>query len=249
MALTYKFYTHFYHSKFNVLHRIALLKDWSLSTLLGGYIVGAMHRQATLKDIDRYQKTWATGRAAFPHFDAAEEAATIKVFQHFITTHANCHHRECIPGHLTGSALVTTPQFDQVLLTLHGKLNKWLQLGGHADGDPDLSQVAAREVGEESGLSVYHFLKYERLFGESGALPPLPFDLDYHDIPARKNEAAHIHYDVRYLIVADAKAPLGITEESKDLRWLPLAEARKLTHERSMHRQFDKLIWLKQQMS
>jgi 8-oxo-dGTP pyrophosphatase MutT (NUDIX family) len=149
---------------------------------------------------------------------------------------------------LTGSALVTTPSFDAVLLTLHGKLNKWLQLGGHADGDPDLSNVAAKEVGEESGLTTYDFLRYEGVFGEGTDGLPLPFDLDHHDIPARKSDPAHVHYDVRYVIVADPSAPLGISDESHDLKWLPLAEARRLTTERSMHRQFDKLEWLKKTM-
>ncbi len=134
-------------------------------------------------------------------------------------------------GHLTGSGLVTDESMGQVLLTLHAKLGLWLQLGGHADFDPDLARVALRECQEESGINDLHFVNED----------PSIFDLDIHWIPERKNEPGHWHYDVRFLLWAKRETPLVVSSESNDLKWLAVREAYSLTREISMHRQFDKL--------
>ena len=70
----------------------------------------------------------------------------------FVRAHPDCLARTCAPGHLTGSAWIVSPDRRRTLLTHHRKLGKWLQLGGHADGDADLLAVALREAREESGL-------------------------------------------------------------------------------------------------
>ncbi|HBY64068.1 MAG TPA: NUDIX hydrolase, partial [Solibacterales bacterium] len=127
-------------------------------------------------------------------------------------------------GHITGSAWVLDHGRTHVLLTHHQKLDKWLQLGGHADGDPDTLAVALREAREESGLSEVHPLT-------AGI-----FDVDVHLIPARKSEPEHFHYDIRHLLLADRRHPLRITSESKDLRWVPIADVARLTREESMLR-------------
>lgn len=210
-----------------------------------------MERRYLLESINIYRETWAAGRAPYAGFSPAEENGILTTFQAFIADHPDCFQRELAAGHVTGSALVVSPDMSQVLLTLHAKLGKWLQLGGHADGSPHIHEVARREVEEESGLASARFLPYENAFGlpPIAAAAPLPFDFDSHDIPARKSDPAHVHYDVRYLIVADPEAPLAITEESKDLRWFSFTDARKLTGERSMLRQFDKVAWLKESLS
>lgn len=207
-----------------------------------------MHRQSLLTLLDVYEKTWIDGAgAARPQAaaDAAEERAIVAEFRRFVREERDCFERHLAVGHVTGSALVVSPGLDKVLLTLHAKLGKWLQLGGHADGEAEVHCVARREVEEESGLGDVDFLTYETALGATrpGGVP-LPFDFDRHAIPARKTDAEHYHYDVRYLVVADPDEPLAITDESTDLRWFPLAEARALTEERSMIRQFDKLLWL-----
>lgn len=165
-----------------------------------------------------------------------EQPDIVARFHSLAASGAQCLERTCWEGHLTGSALITGPKYDCVLLTLHSKLGMWLQLGGHADGDADLARVALREAQEESGLAAFTFAGSQTAFGA----PPI-FDLDIHAIPARKSEPQHLHYDVRYLLIADPTEKLAITAESKDLRWLKLSDAYGLTQEPSMHRQFDKL--------
>jgi 8-oxo-dGTP pyrophosphatase MutT (NUDIX family) len=155
--------------------------------------------------------------------DAHEAAMTSEVIR-FVEAHADCLLRSCLPGHLTGSAWIVSPDRTRTLLTHHHKLGKWLQLGGHADGDADLPAVALREAREESGLT--------RLRAVSTAI----FDFDRHLIPARKNEPEHHHYDLRFMIEADPAEPLVVSSESKDLAWVGLARVTALNPEESMAR-------------
>lgn len=151
-------------------------------------------------------------------------AATIA----FVESQPDCLWRACVPGHLTGSAWIVSPDRSRVLLTHHRKLDKWLQLGGHADGDGNLLAVALREAREESGLT--------RLRVLSRAI----FDCDRHGIPARKTEPAHYHYDLRFLFEADPDEPLAITGESKELAWVELGRIAELNAEWSISRMVGK---------
>jgi hypothetical protein len=101
------------------------------------------------------------------------------------------------------------------------------------------------EALEESGLSNLSFLGYEWDLFQQQLERPLPFDLDSHVIPANSRDNAHIHYDVRYLVAADQERKPVVSDESHDVRWFTIADAREVTNERSMHRQFDKIEWLK----
>lgn len=124
-----------------------------------------------------------------------------------------CFHRDHLPGHITGSAWILNKKRTHVLLVHHVKLNKWLQPGGHADGVEDVLSVAMREVNEETGL--IHFKE----------LVPGIFDLDIHTIPARGDFPEHLHYDVRFALVAtEDEAELEVSEESHDVKWIPLLE-------------------------
>ena len=142
---------------------------------------------------------------------AAVEPETAGLFREFALAHRDCFERSCVPGHFTGSAWLVDANGARVLLTHHRKLNRWLQLGGHADGDPNLARVALREAEEESGL---HDLEVE----------PGIFDLDRHEIPARANEPAHWHYDVRFVVHALGSDAFTISDESHALAWREIAD-------------------------
>ncbi|HEY5078691.1 MAG TPA: NUDIX hydrolase [Opitutaceae bacterium] len=158
------------------------------------------------------------------HALPGEESAALEQTIAFVGAHEDCLLRTCAPGHLTGSAWIVSADRKRTLLTLHNKLGKWLQLGGHADGDPDLLAVALREAREESGLA--------RL----SAVTPAIFDIDRHWIPGRGAEAGHWHHDLRFLIEADPADPLTLSSESKELAWVEVAGACALNPEESVAR-------------
>src|SRR5271168_5229239 len=116
-----------------------------------------------------------------------------------------CFRRDSFPGHFTGSALVVNADGSQVLLHHHRKLDRWLQFGGHCDGDEDILHVARREALEESGV--------EGLVVASER----PFDLDIHEIPAHGGDPVHFHYDVRFMFIAPESAAPVLSEESREL--------------------------------
>lgn len=139
-------------------------------------------------------------------------------------TQPNCLDRSCfLDGHFTASAWVVNLSHERCLLTHHRKIGKWLQLGGHVENNGDLLAEAIREVKEESGL----------------AASPLTldiFDVDVHKIPAHREDPAHFHYDVRFLLVADEFQTLHATDESNDVRWIRMEDITQFTEEESVLR-------------
>jgi 8-oxo-dGTP pyrophosphatase MutT (NUDIX family) len=134
-----------------------------------------------------------------------------------------------VPGHLTASAFVLSPERDAVLLIFHKKLGIWIQPGGHIEPSDDTLEAAARrEVAEEVGLTL------------PAAAPAKVFDLDIHLIPARKDEPAHEHFDVRFCFQAPTRA-FVVTDEVADARWTSLAEIDQLTSDESVLRAVRKL--------
>jgi 8-oxo-dGTP pyrophosphatase MutT (NUDIX family) len=139
------------------------------------------------------------------------------------------YHRDHLPGHITGSAWIIDETKQYTLLTHHAKLNKWLQTGGHADGEENVLNVALREAEEESGLKNFRLLQ------------PTIFDLDIHLIPERKDFPEHFHYDIRFLFEASMKEQIIISEESHDVAWKRIDEIDVLTnHNPSMIRMAEK---------
>jgi 8-oxo-dGTP pyrophosphatase MutT (NUDIX family) len=166
-------------------------------------------------------------------FDAYAERypnEDISVFRELASTASDAAERTRVQGHLTGSAWLVSADGARVLLTHHKKLGRWLQLGGHADGDVELARAALREAEEESGL---HDLVVEAEI----------FDLDRHCIPARGSEAEHWHYDVRFVVHARGSEVFAISEESHALAWRNVREVvQDITADESMQRMAHK--WL-----
>lgn len=165
----------------------------------------------------------------------------VNLFTRFITENPRCCLRENIQGHVTGSALVINSDFSKVLLTYHAKLKKWLQLGGHADGNHVVHEVAMQEAVEESGITKLSFvdlLKFPSVLENKETI--VPFDLDVHFIPKRASEAGHFHYDFRYLLRAEEE-DYTVSAESLDLKWIPIVEVGQYTNESSTLRQIEKL--------
>ncbi len=148
----------------------------------------------------------------------------------FIKQHTDCFERSLSVGHITGSAWVVNVKRDSVFLLHHRKLDKWLQPGGHSDGDPNTLNVALRETHEESGVS------------ENDISPVTQgiFDIDIHHIPQRKNEAAHFHYDIRFLLEMDDQQKPIINAESNELAWIALAKIKDYSDETSILRMLAK---------
>lgn len=145
-----------------------------------------------------------------------EQRAVAERILGLVAAHPDALDRMCLPGHLTGSAFVVDHTGERALLLLHTKLGKWLQPGGHADGDGNLRHVAWREATEETGI-------------DGLGIWSEPVDVDVHRIgegstrvgprPGRA-PGAHDHLDVRFLVVAPAGARAAGNHESRDLRWI-----------------------------
>lgn len=126
--------------------------------------------------------------------------------------HPRAFHRDHLPGHMTGSAWIVDASKQYALLVHHAKLQRWLQPGGHADGDENIIAVARKEAVEETGLKNLTLLN------------PL-FDIDIHPIPERKDFPRHDHYDIRCLFMADKNDTIIISEESHAVQWIALKDA------------------------
>ncbi|MDP1698824.1 MAG: NUDIX hydrolase [Xanthomonadaceae bacterium] len=190
-----------------------------------GYAVPMNHNQSASFDL---------GRALHAHsVELPQRVAEVAQFSAFLASSPDVFQRWHLPGHFTGSAWLVSADGERVLLTHHRKLGRWLQLGGHADGDPDLAQVALREAEEESGLSVLQVV-------------PSIFDIDRHRIPARGNEPEHWHYDVRFVVRAGGDEAFVVSDESHALAWRRIDEiAADTDAEASMQRMARR--WLERQ--
>ena len=110
------------------------------------------------------------------------------------------------PGHFTASALVVNDALDQILLLHHTKLRIWVQPGGHVDGNANLMTVALCEATEETGIGGLRIW-------------PQAIDLDIHRVNP-PSEDAHLHYDVRFLVLAPQSPVLNANHESTAQRWV-----------------------------
>jgi len=157
------------------------------------------------------------------------EAAMVHRMIEFIAQYENCYYRELLSGHMTASAWLVNYDNDKALLMFHHKLQKWLQPGGHADGEENLLNVALKEASEEVGIN-----KLSPLSDEI-------FDLDIHAIPAYKDVSAHHHYDIRYIIqVSEQHQSLVGNHESQALAWYSPEQIQAMDVDVSVLRMCDK---------
>ena len=146
--------------------------------------------------------------------------------------HPRSFHRDHLPGHITASAWIVDESRKYALFTHHAKLNRWLQPGGHADGEEDVIAVATREAVEETGVPVQ-------------LISTKILDIDIHPIPPRKDFPQHDHYDIRFLFQASKEEQFTVTEESHDLAWVAIGDiARTTDNNRSMIRMAEKASML-----
>lgn len=175
-----------------------------------------MHRKPLRELLARHVERWP------------EDAARVAEILALVDAQPDCFERRCWAGHVTGSAWVATPDRRRALLVHHRKLGRWLQPGGHADGDGHIERVALREAMEETGLDDL------ALHVAEGGLVPL--DVDIHPIPARGTEPAHFHHDVRFLVIATGELTPRASEESHAVRWFEVDRIREATDEQSVLR-------------
>lgn len=157
-----------------------------------------MERIPLLHELSNYQTS----------FD--EERAFIPRFKSLLNNFSNCYERSLVTGHMTASAWIIDEKGSAALLVHHKKLNRWLQSGGHADGDEEVLTVATKEAREETGLNTLK-LTEDKIF-----------DIDIHLIPRHRNIQAHYHYDIRFLFVANLTENYVVSDESNELKWIPL---------------------------
>ena len=189
-----------------------------------------MHRQLLLKLLRQHHPV-------DPNELAMTQATIV-----FVAQHPTCFDRSLLIGHVTGSAWIVSPTRQQTLLIHHRKLDRWLQPGGHADGDPDVAAVALREAQEETGLTTLTLVTPSGGKAKAEISQTVPiFDVDIHPIPARNEVPEHLHYDIRFLVEADPTEPLGFPEEIRDIRWFSMNDAATITDSESVLRLIRKM--------
>lgn len=149
------------------------------------------------------------------------EKQHVKNTMELVAKNPNCFKRENLEGHITASGFLFNADFSKVLLTKHKKLQCWLQLGGHSDGDKNSFRVAKKETWEESGIA-----NIKPIFKTI-------VDVDIQDIPfyEPKNVPAHKHYDIRFFLKTNNEN-FVMSDESDDLRWFTLNEYKELAKDK-----------------
>jgi 8-oxo-dGTP pyrophosphatase MutT (NUDIX family) len=117
--------------------------------------------------------------------------------------------RECVPGHVTASALVLDHAATRAVLTLHPRFGRWLQLGGHCEAtDADIVAAALREATEESGI-------------DGLKMDPSLAALHVHPVTCSLGVPTR-HLDMQFIAHAPPGAEIACSDESLDLQWWPL---------------------------
>ncbi|MDH5301384.1 MAG: NUDIX hydrolase [Gammaproteobacteria bacterium] len=177
-----------------------------------------MHRADLLNRLRHYRTSFM------------EEAAMVDRTWQFVLQHENCFDRQLAHAHVTGSAWIINPSHTHALMLHHKKLNRWLQPGGHADGDPDILQVVLKETSEETGIAL------ENITLVSDNI----FDVDIHTVHQSVHDNRHEHHDIRFLLMIDDRLPIPGNSESNQVAWVPLAHVSRYNNARSLYRLVNK---------
>ena len=179
-----------------------------------------MHRNRLIQLLENY------------HPEDQEEIAAKQRMLEFIFNNKDCFERSLECGHITASSWLLNKDHTHALLMHHAKLDLWVQLGGHCDGNANVLEAAVKEAQEESGIMNIKPLSQDI------------FDIDIHFIPANKKEKEHYHYDVRFLLHVTGDEDFVQNNESKELRWISKNCNDLPTDARSVVRMFDKWMML-----
>ena len=137
------------------------------------------------------------------------QAAIREAFLTLLEIRSDATSRSCVPGHVTASSVVLSADRRFVLLTLHPRVGRWVQLGGHCEPDDlTITGAALREAREESGIADLR-------------IDPTPVHLDIHPITCSLGRPTR-HFDVRFRVIAPPAAVPAISAESVDLRFFPI---------------------------
>ncbi len=175
----------------------------NIASLRGSKATAAIQgRQNLIEELNHYNTT-------------DDEKSFIPQFLDLLKSN-RCFYRDHFdPGHITASTILLNKDGDQILMNHHKSLNKWLNFGGHCDGEENVLAVAIRETMEESGITAFKPVSSHII------------DIDIHDIPAndKKGEPTHAHFDIRYVMQMTGDQNPVLSDESNSLQWMTIEDA------------------------
>jgi 8-oxo-dGTP pyrophosphatase MutT (NUDIX family) len=161
------------------------------------------------------------------------EKGSLDLLQEQLAAHETMNDRRNFRGHITGSAIVLSPDRSKILLIHHKAFNRWQQPGGHWENDDEANprEAAQREGEEETSVRIAEYLPID------ATNPLVPLDIDSHQVHARpeKDEPDHVHHDWRYVFIAANTDLQPQVEEVNAAKWFDL-DAHETEHVREIIR-------------
>lgn len=170
-----------------------------------------------------------------------QEARDKELILAFIERNPDALLRTNLTAHITASAFVVNQHFDKIVFAFHHIYQSWAWVGGHADGESDLLEVAVKEAREETGLN--SIIPYDSNI----------FTLDviyvHNHIKKGVYIPDHLHLNATYLLLADEnEVPKHNPLEHQDVRWFDLDHVMDMVSEERMKPVYQKAFKLIQKM-